>query len=124
MKRTIFLSVIILLMAVTTMSYYFKKKNRPADLVYESRITVTGNARNISGHAAVVAPSTAVYYVEGLEEWEQNWLNQEVRVTGDLISRQNRLAEQQERIAERDSSTQVIKAAVVLLLQDDGAQEY
>lgn len=124
MKRTRLLLIPVLLLACTAMSYYFKKKNKPADLIYESRITVTGNARNISGHAAVVAPSTAVYYVEGLEEWEQNWLNQEVRVTGDLISRQNRLAQQQERNIQRDSSTQVIKAAVVLLLQDDGAEEY
>jgi hypothetical protein len=118
MKRTIILSGIILLLAVTAMSYYFKRKNKPIDLVYENRITVTGNARNISGHAAVVAPSRAVYFVEGLEQWEQNWLNQEVKVTGDLLY-ENRIGGGKERNNSRDDSTQVIKAAVVLLLQED-----
>jgi hypothetical protein len=57
--KIIFVTALVL--TCTAMSFYFKQRRKP--VVYESRITVTGNAKNISGHAAVVAPSTDIYYV-------------------------------------------------------------
>lgn len=122
MQKLIFILVTGLLLTCTAMSFYFKQKRKP--VVYESRITVTGNAKNISGHAAVVVPSTDIYYVDGLEQWEQDWLNREIKVTGDLINRDNRIAIQQETNVRGDNPEKVIKAAVVLLLNDETGSRY
>ncbi|NOT49924.1 MAG: hypothetical protein HOP10_01445 [Chitinophagaceae bacterium] len=121
MKKNVFLSITVLLLACTAMRYYLKKKNKPSGM-YECRITVTGNAKNISGRAAVVAPSTAVYYVDGLAEWQPDWIGQEVKVTGDLLSCDKNNYNSGNDLKMDDRTGKVISAAVVMLLSN--APEY
>ena len=103
MQKIIFILVTVLLLACTAISGFFKRKNKPA--LYENKITITGNTRNIEGHAAVVADSTRIFYVDGMDHWEDNWLNQKVKITGDLEAFSNK--------------TKLIKGAVVLLLEQE-----
>jgi hypothetical protein len=56
--------------------------------------------------------------------WEQDWLNREIKVTGDLVSWDNRIGKQNERSVLRDSSEKIIKAAVVLLVQKEPGYDY
>jgi hypothetical protein len=88
------------------MSSFFKGKNKP--VVYESRITVTGCARNINGRAAVVSDNMGIYFIAGMQEWQQGWLNQTVRMTGDLdIIDKNR---------DDNNTGKIIKKAAIILL--------
>lgn len=118
MKKISFVAVPALILIYSVMNFS-KKKNR--SLVYENRISVTGNTRNISGQAAVVSDSIGVYYVDGLGEWEKDWLNQTVKITGDLERRKPRLTETQHAPA----IEKIIKSAVVMLLyKEPGFEEY
>jgi hypothetical protein len=51
---------------------------------YRTTITITGNAQNIKGRAALIAGPAGVFYLDGLEEWDHQWLNHTIKVTGDL----------------------------------------
>ncbi len=66
-------------------------------------INITGNAKNIEGHAAVVADKVGTYFVEGLNQWDNDWLERKIRIIGDLAFNQN-------------SKKSIIKKPVVQLL--------
>jgi hypothetical protein len=117
MKTIIIILIAVLALNFTRMSFYTKKKNR--SLIYENRITLTGNTRNIEGQAAIVSDSVGVYYVDGMGEWEKDWLHQTVRITGDL----ERKDEMERGIAQHDPG-KVIKSAVVMLLHREEGYEY
>jgi hypothetical protein len=85
------------------MSSFFKFKIKPA--VYGSKITVTGCARNINGHAAVVSDTRAIYIIDGLQEWQQGWVGHTVKTTGDLDT-----------MHKTTGNDKIIKEAVVVLL--------
>ncbi len=53
-------------------------------------INITGNAKNIDGHAALVADKVGVYFVEGLDEWNKDWLEKKVKIIGDLAFLKNK----------------------------------
>jgi hypothetical protein len=120
MKKRIFILFAGLLLAFTTMSYYFKKRDKPGIVDYECQITVTGTARNLNGQAAIITPNTAVFYVQGLQEWDPAWLDQEVRVTGDLL----RIDRQANPFGGAGDKARIISAAVVLLLDQAPISEY
>ena len=110
MKTIAFISVTVVLRACTAMSTLFKRKNKTAAAV-ETRITVTGSTKNISGHAAVVANSTVIYYMDGMDIWGDSWLDQKVKVTGDLeVVGKESFAKN-----EIDREIKIIKSPVVLL---------
>lgn len=121
MKKNVFLSITVLLLVCTAMRYYFKRKSKPPGM-YECRITVTGNAKNIGGRAAIVAPSTAVYYVDGLAEWQPDWIGQDVKVTGDLLHCDMNNYNSANEFTMDSRTDKVISAAVVMLLSN--APEY
>ncbi len=118
MKTFIIILIAVLALNFSHMSFYTKKKNR--SLIYENRITLTGNTRNIEGQAAIVSDSIGVYYVDGMGEWEKDWLHQTVRITGDL-ERKDDL--KKEGIAAHHPE-KVIKSAVVMLLYREDGYEY
>jgi hypothetical protein len=105
MQKVVFIFITVLLLACTAISSYFKRKNKVA--AFEIRITITGSTRNIRGHAAVVSENACVYYVDGLNEWEQDWLNQAVKITGDL------------EIGDDGIAGKIIKAAIVMRLHKE-----
>ena len=74
---------------VSRMKYFFRHTRK--DVAFRNRITITGNAKNIGGRPVVVSESTGIYYVEGLTEWEQDWLHQVVRMTGNLEYRDDKM---------------------------------
>src|SRR5258705_11898811 len=82
MQKIIFITIGLFLLVFILMSTLFKRKHKIAR--HYNKITVTGNTCNIAGRAAVVGDSTGTYFVEGMEKWEESWLNHTVRVTGDL----------------------------------------
>src|SRR5258705_9516083 len=82
MQKMIFIGVITLLLTCAVLGIFFKRKNKT--IAYENKITVTGSTQNISGYAAVVADGTGIFYVDGINAWEDSWVNQKVKVTGDL----------------------------------------
>lgn len=104
MQKIIFIVVSIFLLTSAAMSNLFKRKKRPA--VYENSITVKGSTRNIEGHAAVDANSAGIFFMAGMNEWEPGWINQPVKVTGDLELRKQ---------PKGDTVLKFIRAAVVLL---------
>lgn len=114
MKKSIFILFAGLLLAITAMSYYFKKRNKPGAAKYERQITVTGSTRNLNGCAAIVAPGTMVYNIEGLREWDSAWLGQEVQVTGDLVN----IDDHPGLFGNSIDKARIIKAAVILLLTE------
>lgn len=54
------------------------------DTVTERTIDVTGNARNINGHPALVAENVGIFFIEDMPEWEKNWENKRIRAIGNL----------------------------------------
>lgn len=95
------------------MSSFFKRKNKHTAV--ESRITVTGNTQNIAGHAAVVTDSTGFFYVDGMQTWEDSWLGQKVKITGDLeiVGKESFAKDETHR------EIKIIKSAVVLMQADN-----
>jgi hypothetical protein len=90
------------------MSSFFRLKNKPA--IVESRIMVTGRAKNINDHAAVVSDSADIYIIEGMQEWQQHWLGQTVRITGDIIRMDHTIPDN------GINSIKIIKEAIIVLL--------
>jgi hypothetical protein len=89
------------------MNSFLRRKNN--GIVPGKRITITGSAKNIGDQAAVVSDNAGVYYVDGLPAWEADWLHQMVRMTGELVYREN------EATTEHDTSKYVTTAVVMLL---------
>lgn len=50
----------------------------------ERKIDIIGNAKNINGRPAIMAENVGVYFVEGLNEWKNEWHNKQIKVIGDL----------------------------------------
>ncbi len=114
MQKLIFISITILLIGCLIMTGLFKRKGR---LSHEyNPITVTGHTQNIAGHAAVIDASSDIYYVDGMDAWEKDWLNHTVRITGDLAHEQINKDQQE--------SERIIKAAVVMLLHSEPTLNY
>jgi hypothetical protein len=67
-------------------------------------INVRGSAMQVKGRAAVVGEITGIYFVEGIADWEEPWLNHRIRVIGDLETRAGR--------------GRLIKNAVIQLLEE------
>ncbi len=118
MKKIRFVAVPVLILIYSIMNFS-KKKNR--SIVYKNWVSLTGNTRNISGQAAVVSDSIGVYYVDGLGEWEKDWLHQTVMITGDLERRVRRTPDsfgedRNSKSQEAPAMEKIIKSAVVMLL--------
>jgi len=113
MQKTIFILVAVLLLTGAAISSFFKRKKRAIDPA--SRITVTGNTQNIAGYAAVVADNKVIFYVDGMNVWEDNWVNQKVKVTGDL----ELVGDESFGKNETHRQIRIIKSAVVLLQSDN-----
>ena len=47
-------------------------------------INITGNSKNIKGHAALVADNIGAYFIQGMDMWKEEWLNKRIKVIGDL----------------------------------------
>jgi hypothetical protein len=52
----------------------------------ERIINITGRARNIEGHAVLVADNIGTYYIAGMNCWQEDWVNMKVKVIGDLTA--------------------------------------
>jgi hypothetical protein len=50
----------------------------------QKTINITGDAKNISGHAALVAENIGTYYIDGMGKWKEEWVNKKIKVIGDL----------------------------------------
>jgi hypothetical protein len=74
----------------------------PKKAVYKNKITITGQATNRVGRAAIESDSAGVYYLQGLHSWQHDWVNRRVKITGDFETASN--------------DTALIKEAVVQLL--------
>ncbi|MBK6827495.1 MAG: hypothetical protein IPG86_11745 [Chitinophagaceae bacterium] len=47
-------------------------------------INITGNARNMEGGAMLVAENVGIYRVDGIRQWEEDWVGQRIKIIGDL----------------------------------------
>lgn len=54
------------------------------DTITEHTINVTGNARNINGHPALVAENVGIFFIEDMPRWEESWENKRIRAIGNL----------------------------------------
>ena len=77
-------------------------------------ITVNGNCHNISGHAAVITDSSAIYVIEGKSEWEREWVNRGIRIMGDLVTQKTGTEDSEAKI-------KVVRSAVIMLLTEEKA---
>lgn len=102
---------------ITAHKFFYKRKHKT--VVNENRISITGSTRNISGYAAVVADCSDVYYVEGMNEWSDSWLNHTVKIIGDLGLPGYEMRKINEE-GRSENTQKIIRAAVVMLL--DGGQ--
>lgn len=116
MQKIIFISTTLLLLTSVAMSCLFKRKHKPA--VASSIITVIGNAQNISGQAAVVTDSAGIYFIDGMNGWENDWLNHTVKITGDLARPGYEMKKTNEE-GRSENTQKIIKAAVVMLLDNE-----
>jgi hypothetical protein len=82
MQRLFYIVVSGLLLGCVLVSCFYKRKNKP--VVYEKKIAITGSAKNIGGQAAVIGDSAGKYFIRGMNEWETGWVNQRIKVIGDL----------------------------------------
>jgi hypothetical protein len=109
LQRIAFILVSALLLSCFALNVFFKRKSK--SVAWANRIDITGNTQNIKGHAAVVAENTGIFFVDGVDAWEESWVNRKVKVTGDLevIGKESFGKEEPER------QIKIIKSAVVLL---------
>ncbi|MBL0268934.1 MAG: hypothetical protein KAX45_07345 [Chitinophagaceae bacterium] len=61
-------------------------------LVYmkQRTINITGSARNMEGGAMLVAENVGIYRVDGIRQWEQDWVGQRIKIIGDLEFRKRK----------------------------------
>lgn len=67
-------------------------------------INITGNTKNIEGHAALVTENTGTYIIHGIDKWQDEWLDKKVKVIGDLTG-------------SKENSSKIICQPIVQLLQ-------
>lgn len=109
MQKVTYILITVLLLTCVAMSNILKRKGKPA--AYVNKITVAGSTLNLKGHAAIIAGSKDIYFVDGMGEWEKEWINQQVKVTGDLeVIGENSFAKEN-----KNKQINIIKSAVVLL---------
>lgn len=53
-------------------------------------INITGNARNMEGGAMLEAENLGIYRVEGIRQWEEDWVDQRIKIIGDLEFRKRK----------------------------------
>jgi hypothetical protein len=104
MPKLVFIFITMLLLSCVAIGCLIKRKKHTTP-VYERRVAIEGNAENISGHAAVVGDTTGKYYIRGMEQWENEWINQRIKVIGDLEVSEN-------------GETRYIKDAVVQMINE------
>jgi len=113
MQKIVFILVTVMLLSCVLASCVYKRKNKTVSP--DSKITVSGNTRNIPGHAVIVVDNSGVFYVDGMPAWEEEWVNQTVKVTGDLeIVGAESFAKN-----EIEKQIKIIRSAVVLLRPDE-----
>jgi hypothetical protein len=77
-------AVIIMINAVI----YIARKRKNKNTMAQSRITVTGIAKNKDGFARVVVDIADSYCIDGMDLWQTEWLNKKIKVVGDLEIRE------------------------------------
>ena len=74
--------IIILLMVFASCSY--KHITKALNPMEKSKITVVGIAHNSKAGAMILTDSNEVYYVAGLDEWNDKFYKNKVKVSGFL----------------------------------------
>ena len=49
-------------------------------------INITGITKNIEGRAALVTENIGTYIIQGVDKWQDEWLNKKVKIIGDLTN--------------------------------------
>jgi hypothetical protein len=67
-----------------------RRKNKSP--LNQTHIMVTGTAQNKDGFAKVVVDVADTYCIDGMQLWQNDWLNKKIKVVGDLeICRQSQV---------------------------------
>jgi len=75
--------VLIVLIQVLT-SCTNQDKQTQLETMKENQLTITGIAKNAIMGAVLVTEDNSVYYIDGLESWDDTTLNKKVSATGSL----------------------------------------
>jgi hypothetical protein len=63
-----------------------RKASKADDTASRKKISITGSACNIPGHAAIRTDSSGTYLIRGMDAWDKDWIDHRINVVGDLIS--------------------------------------
>jgi len=83
MKRIIFISLLCLVIACQSIH---KPENIKEQIINTvgSEITIEGIAQNAKSGGVIITNDSVIYYIEGVDSWEDNFYNKKVKVKGIL----------------------------------------